>query len=288
MKTMLTIIAAAIIILAGLPANISAAESVSAFEIQDGLIARNLKKHDTFLAVSVDAVRYKIKRNEPFALVDIRTKQAFERLHIPGSINLPLYGVKTKTYLKTAPVVLVNEGFYTTELHNECRRLAASGFKVSILDGGLLAWRQKGGGLSGDLLGLSQMKAVSPRAVMQAKDYQNTEVIDISATRSAASRRLFPYAKHIPLAKGSNSSIAELQKLKKQKRPFQAIVMVSETGELYQKAEKMMHRMGIAAFYLEGGVAGYRKYLDNLLLSWKPHGNRMKTVGDCRPCGKYD
>jgi hypothetical protein len=44
--------------------------------------------------------------------------------------------------------------------------------------------------------------------------------------------------------------------------------------------------MGIESFYLQGGIAAYRKYLDGLLLSWKPRDRRMKTVSNCKPCGE--
>ena len=47
-----------------------------------------------------------------------------------------------------------------------------------------------------------------------------------------------------------------------------------------------MNRMGLDAFYLQGGVAEYQKYLEGLMLSWKPRDSRMKTVGNCKPCGK--
>ncbi len=124
MKKMLSIFSVTTIILIGLSANVSAAETVSISKIPEELIARKLKKHDPSLAISVEAVRYKLKRNQKLTLVDVRSRQDFERLHIPGSINIPLYAVKTKTYLKSAPVVLVNEGFRYVELENECRRLA--------------------------------------------------------------------------------------------------------------------------------------------------------------------
>jgi rhodanese-related sulfurtransferase len=288
MKTICSLITIAIIILAGLSVNVSATEPVPASKIPDELIARKLKKHDPSLAISAEAVLYKLKRNQKLILVDVRNRGDFERLHIPGSINIPPYAVKTKTYLKSAPVVLVNEGFRYAELESECRRLAERGFKVSILDGGLPAWKRNGGQLVGDLFALDDMKSVSPQAFFRAKDYQDTVVVDISLTRSDASNRLFPYARHIPILHESNRSIPELKGHNKKNRPFQSIVILNETGKQYQKAEKMINRMGIESFYLQGGVAAYQKYLDGLMLSWKPRDSRMKTVGNCKPCGEKE
>lgn len=49
--------------------------------------------------------------------------------------------------------------------------------------------------------------------------------------------------------------------------------------------KKAVRRIGIDTFYLQGGVAGYQKYLEGLLLSWKPRASRVKTVSKCKPCG---
>ena len=145
MKRILSIITVTTMILIGLSAAVSATDTVLSSTIPDELIARKLKKHGPSLATSVEAVRYKLKRNQPLTLVDVRRREDFERLHIPGSINILLYAVKTKTYLKSAPVVLVNVGFRYGELENECQRLAERGYKVSILDGGLPAWKPREG-----------------------------------------------------------------------------------------------------------------------------------------------
>jgi rhodanese-related sulfurtransferase len=272
-------------ILTGLSASISLAETSPSSEIPDKLIARKLKQHDRFLAITVDAVLYKLRQNQMFTLVDVRSNQDFERLHIPGAVNIPLHAVKTKTYLKSAPLVLVNEGFRYAALEDECRRLVKRGFKVSILDGGLPAWKRKGGRLVGDLFALEAMKTVTPRVFFREKDYENTLIIDFSPTRSEASSRLIPFARHIPVLDDRDGSAAELKKLIAKKRPFQSIILFNETGEHYEKAEMILNRMGIEAFSLKGGLAGYQKYMQGLLLSWKPRDSRMKTVSNCKPCG---
>jgi rhodanese-related sulfurtransferase len=286
MKTIRSIITVAVIILAGLSADVSLAESDPASTIPDELIARKLKTHDPSLAISVEAVLYKLKRNQPLTLVDVRRKQDFERLHIPDSINIPLHAVKTKTYLKSATVVLVNEGFRYAELETECRRLAERGFAISIIDGGLPAWKRQGGQLAGDLFALDEMKAISPQKFFREKDYENTVVVDISPMRSETSTKLISYARHFPVFDNSERSKSELRKLIKKNKPFQSVLLFNESGEQYEKAEKMMNRMGIESFYLQGGVVAYQKYLEGLMLSWKPRDSRMKTIGNCKPCGE--
>jgi rhodanese-related sulfurtransferase len=288
MKKLHLIAVAIIIILMGSFTNIFAAEVDTLANIPNELIVRKPKKHDASLAISAETILYRLKQNQELTLVDVRSRQDFDRLSIPGAVNIGLYAVKTKTYLKSAPVVLLNEGFRYAELEDESRRLAQRGFKVSILDGGLPAWQHQGGRLTGDYFALDEMKTVSAPVFFREKNYETTLVVDISPTRSDASRKLLPYALHLPGLDSDPASEAGLRKViaKGQKSPFQSVVIFSETGAQYERAQKCLSRMGIDAFILQGGLAGYQKYLEGLLLSWKPRNSRMKTVSNCRPCGE--
>jgi len=71
MKTILSIFIFITMILTGNAPDISAAEPDFASKIPTELIARKLKKHDSSLAISAEAVRYKIRHNQPFTLVDV-------------------------------------------------------------------------------------------------------------------------------------------------------------------------------------------------------------------------
>ncbi len=83
-------------------------------------------------------------------LLDVRDAVAFERVSLPDSQNMPLFAVKTKTWLKSRPVILVDEGFRPRELNGACKRLRQSGFDVWFLLGGLAGWKVSGGALEGD------------------------------------------------------------------------------------------------------------------------------------------
>jgi hypothetical protein len=130
------------------------------------------------------------------------------------------------------------------------------------------------------------MKKVSSQVFFRAKDYENTLVLDISSQRSEASSQLIPYAEHLSVFDDPDGSLPGLRKLITKNKPFHSIIIFNETGDGYEKAELIMSRRGIGTFHLQGGIAGYQRYLEGLLLSWKPRDSRMKTVGNCKPCGE--
>jgi hypothetical protein len=151
----------------------------------------------------------------------------------------------------------------------------------------LPAWKRKGGRLTGDIFALEDMKNISPQVFFRQKDYENTLVVEISPYRSEASRQLLPYARHLPILNDADDSMPALRQLisKYKKKSFFSVLIFNASGKQYAKAEKILNHMGLNAYYLQGGFAAYQKYLEGLLLSWKPRGSRMKTVGNCKLCG---
>ena len=247
----------------------------------------NVKQHDASYAISPDAVLYKLKQKQKISLIDVRNPENFERLHIAGSLNIPLHAVKTKAFLRSFAVVLINAGFQYSLLLSECRKLTDLGFKAYILDGGLLAWNRKGGRLVGDLFALQDMKTVSPRVLLEEKDFKNTLVIDISPVLTEISRQLIPYSRHLPVYTEPGDWFQMLNGIipDHKNRPFLSVLVFSEIGDGYDEVNKILADLNVNAFYLQGGVAGYNKYLQDLLLSRLPRRSRIKTNRKCRSCG---
>ncbi len=259
--------------------------------IPEALFTRKPQQHEPSFAISPDAVFYKLKQKRKITLIDVRNPEDFVLLHIPGSINIPLHAVKTKIFLKSFPVGLSNEGFHYSPLQSECRQLTDLGFKAFILDGGLPAWKRTGNRLVGDLFALEDMKTVTPRVFLQEKDYENTLVVDISPVQTEISRQLMPYSRHIPVSANPGEWVRKLSRIitDHKNQSFLSVVVFNETGDGYSSVSKILAGAGANSFYLQGGVAGYKKYLEDLMLSWRPRDSRIKTNRKCSTCsGKIE
>jgi rhodanese-related sulfurtransferase len=257
-------------------------------KIPTKIFKHKLKQQDPSYAISPDAVLYKLKQNQKITLVDVRSREDFKRLHIPGSLNIPLHAIKTKGFLKSVAVVLIHEGFQYSLLATECRQLTDKGFKVHILDGGLPAWKRSGNKLAGDLFALDTMQIVSPHELIQEVDYENILLIDVSSSKSNFSRQWMPHSEHLPGSSDPGEWLRRLDRLIKSQKnqPFFTILICNETGDGYHNLNKILTTVGINAFFLQGGVVGYGRYLEDLMLTWQSRDSRIKTSRKCRTCVK--
>lgn len=257
-------------------------------EITENKIKPNGRQHHVSMAISLDTVQYKLKQKQKITLIDVRNPEDFTRLHIPGSINIPLHAVKTKFVLKSFLIVLINDGFQYSLLATECLKLRDMGFKAFILDGGLYTWNRAGSRLTGDLFVLEDMKTVTPRRIFREKDFQNILMIDISPVQKEASMKVMPPSKHLPVLVEPCEWARKIERIcaSHKNQPFFSILVFNETGDGYGRANKILTGLDLNVFFLQGGVAGYRRYLKDLMLSWQPLDSRIKTSRKCVTCVK--
>ena len=62
--------------------------------------AEKVKRSSSGCWISVESVLKKLNKEKEIQLVDVRPKSDFEKIRIPSSINIPLFAVKTKAFLK--------------------------------------------------------------------------------------------------------------------------------------------------------------------------------------------
>ena len=132
------------------------------------------------------------------------------------------------------------------------------------------------------------MQAVTPQEFFQEEKCGNNLTIDISKVQSEDSRKLMPYSLHLPVLadpKGWNRKFRRILADYKN-QPFTSILVFSGTGRGYDLADKISAGTGVNIFYLEGGITAYKRYLEDLTLSWLPRNRRIKTEKPCKTCNE--
>ncbi|MGF1453708.1 MAG: rhodanese-like domain-containing protein [Opitutales bacterium] len=88
-----------------------------------------------------------LRRGENVVVIDARSRQSFERLHIPGAVNLPhreMTSEATSTWDKDAAYVVYCDGIGCNASTKGALKLSELGFQVKELIGGLDWWTRDG------------------------------------------------------------------------------------------------------------------------------------------------
>ncbi|MCP3895635.1 MAG: rhodanese-like domain-containing protein, partial [Bacteroides sp.] len=150
---------------------------------------------DKDLIVSLnDFLTQKIKRHEVLkngyvhvpkpsndrVLVDVRHSTAYDKVRIPGSINIPAAALTVKPFLKKKLIVLIGEGYEVERLLKLKSRLEQAGFqRVSLLEGGITGWHQVGQSLEGNPFAINTLGVVTPLDIRPELKYSDWSVIEV-------------------------------------------------------------------------------------------------------------
>jgi rhodanese-related sulfurtransferase len=231
----------------------------------------------------MESVSQQLKNRQDITLVDVRDAGEFEKFRIPGSINIPLFALKTKIFLKSKPLVLINEGHNYQQLTDEGAVLSKAGFIVSILDGGLYQWKRKNGPLEGDVFAQKELNYISPQRLSVGKSRENWIVIDVSKNAAPVSLKPDKTGKGSKTATGNKNARIEtglisigipfaedpkefVQKLKlaiknHKEKDLLSVLICDENGKTYDEIEKHLQTAGIQnVLYVEGGLGAYKTF----------------------------
>jgi len=276
-------------LLFGLQARVGFSETHKAQALRNPseLSTAKSKAHNPAFTISAESVLQKLKERQEVYLIDVRGLAAFQKFRIPGSINMPLFAIKTKGFLKAKPLVLVNEGYTRTALERECEHLRRLGFRAWILHGGLNCWREKGAPFKGDVFAQAKLNRVSPAALFVEKDYRNNLVIDVSVSKRLITPPFIPQAISLPFdsdgQRFTEALKATLVKLRYSR--FSSLMICNQKGEHYDRIEKLLKDIGIKnVFFLEGGLDAYQEFLELQRLATNARHRSQTTLKKCPSC----
>lgn len=286
-KKMMTTLLISILVGILLPPGVGATESLKGSTTRARSLTVQMGKRNPALAISAESVLKRLEKREEITLVDVRRREEYEKFHIPGSIHIPLFAVKTKAFLKTKPLVLINEGHSYSQLERECELLRRSGFTAWVLSGGLNYWRVAGAPLTGDLFARQELNRMEPRDFYREKDYANWLIINAAASKSADAYPLISKSIAIPQVKDEKEFNRSLKRAieKPGHRPLVTVLIFDEKGEKYDEIEKLVPKAYLKnIFFLKGGLEAYRKFVKNQSIYRYSKSNPRRFPGDSASC----
>ncbi|TGO02079.1 hypothetical protein PN36_31055 [Candidatus Thiomargarita nelsonii] len=179
-------------------------------------------------------------------LIDIRHNKAFQQQNIPGSLNIPAHLLKTKNFLKTKHLILLNQGHSYRQL--ETLYLTLAGFnQISILEGGLNQWFQH------------KANKITPAQFYKERHYQHWLIINISTTPN---KQLASSVLNIPIS--DNTFTQKItQAISATKKTY--ILIISTKEKDYLKTQALLRNTN-NIYYLQGGIQAYQNFLKQAAL----------------------
>lgn len=222
----------------------------------------------------------KYKTKEAF-VVDIRDAADFQQLRIPGSLNIPLFAVKTKSFLKSKSIILVNSGHEYSTVQNDTVMLRQNGFDVSILWGGLYYWYLREAPMEGDRFKAASLSVISPDIFFHERNYANWNIIDTSSVKTDVANYFKGGIHHIPYS-GTEFLTVVRNVFKHDRNCFFMILNKDGTGYAEIKAD--LKRIAIQeVFFLQGGFQAYRRTFEKQMRIMKKERQNMGCKKkDCR------
>jgi len=209
------------------------------------------------LISAVDLRRIESAPSHPL-LVDVRPQARFVLGHLPGSLNLPLHDLRARSHLQRRPVVLIDEGDDSPVLLGEAQALMARGMtNLRVLDGGLRAWRQSGGGLDGVQTSSSRIFELEAADVAATQGDPSWLWVWVGEANGAPSGTGIPGIQALQ----PESLATSLQKFLRESPAVRNVLVLNQQGDGYDAIEAGLSGAQVMPwFYLSAGWNGFSEF----------------------------
>ncbi len=196
-------------------------------------------------------------------LIDVRPQKDYERYHLRGSLNIPAYSIKTKSFLKSEPLVLIGDGVSVASLLSVCGSLKLSGFsRVTVFGAGVHAWRELMTDNSGFRLKQDARK-LTPKQFVSVKNEHQWLIVSLDKNIDDVKKE-FGRFRIITYSEGDAVFARKLDQIFASRNPVgdRRLLFVSRDGARYAGIDAGLFKTySNSMYYLEGGLEAYRKYV---------------------------
>lgn len=231
--------------------------------------------------VQATALMQHLNQGSPLFLVDIRPEDQFQSCRIPGSLNIPLTLVKTRSFLRSAPVVLIHPGHTSGPVEAEALNLRSQGFVAVVLDGGLLAWRSRGGALVGDPFAVEALNRIDCQDLIVNFNSPDIALVAVVTTPPSFLVEAFP----LNSTASEHDLDAALGNLFSGRSASLRAVVLNQAGQGCDRLESLVRPdFQDRVFFLSGGLEAFERLQNDRTLALQPLSQRKLSTGKCQTC----
>ena len=237
-------------------------------------------------ALCLDETACKAILENPLSVlvVDVRGEEAYRKGHAPGAMELPLFAVKGKSFLRDRTVVVMDEGWGRAAA--EVRRLRAEEgmSQLWLWPGGLVAWRDMGGAVEGD--GPFDADRLPPETVDPIAQMREWLVVDAGAPREGVAEALAmpPGTIRIPFRRGEEAAFREALDRELEAADALFVLIGTESGIEAADVANIGSALACGVFHLRGGWAEWRRWLEIMVKSQKGLEANIRESHRQAPC----
>lgn len=214
-----------------------------------------------------------LMKNSSLTVIDVRDKNEYALRNIPGAMNFPASDIKTKAFLKNAPLLVYSTGKYDPSLEVLCADLKRNGFKnVKILSGGIVSWimqvEANSSSRESDLRRLARLSAHDLFIETQAEDKL---IINLSSAFKGPDFKSEQILMESPLSIDALQSIVSKAVAKRPKNAIRRIVLVGleNTDSAALNTVLGNASFGLPIFVYTENIQSYETAMKTMQTMWK-------------------
>jgi len=212
-------------------------------------------------------------------LIDVRPMTEHQSFRINGALNMTVTELRTKSVLRTKPLILVGNGKAERELYVACADLKARGFtQVKVLRGGMPSWLAKGGAVQGRAPEVLQGMRLNSSELWGESQFDANLVL-LTAEQRALQGRL-PFAVVVADASpAAVKSVIDRRRKELKNAPLAAVILVTAASASDESLKRLSQALQpVPLLVYTESADTYARQIAQLAASWEARAKGPKRL----------